>query len=201
MRLINKTSYDTAELRAILIAVHNEEAKHRGRLKTWNRLTVTIRRRSTYGMGDNSGFAYFHGRQACLTLPMEVCNVASLAAVWLHELQHLYGIRHPDMAPAIRHCLYADSVLSSWVKAALAAVDGRGAIQERQSEPQDPETAKASRALKLEAVVMRRYTRVLAAEARWAAKLKRAQTALQEYRTKRRYYESRFEKAAKLKEG
>lgn len=94
MKLRNATHYDTRALRRVLVAVHNDVATgSRGRLRTWRGLVVDVVHGRKHGY---TGHAYRHGKLARLRLDKARCSVAHLAALWHHELLHLYGIRHAD---------------------------------------------------------------------------------------------------------
>lgn len=222
MKLVNETQYDTAQLRAIIIAVHRLEATHRGRLPQWKsrevldrhfapvlvrkrrrELTIRVVRRKRYGIDDSSGHAYVRGYKSLLVLPFHVVDVGTVALLWLHELQHLYGLTHKEMSPSVRG-LWAPkhrAQLECYAEAARRAVDGATELMERPAAGPAllaPEERTARRRAALEKAVVTRYERVVEREREWAVRLKRAQTALVKLRTKRRYYERQFAtKAAK----
>lgn len=181
MKLINKTKYDTAQLRAVLVAVHREEAKRRGRLRTWDRLVVSVSRRSK---SHTSGHAFYHGRKSHLTLPAVTCTTAALTAIWLHELQHLYGIKHDDMSPAVRNLRETD--LSPWIEVATAAAE-TDLLQEK-PEAVVPPMSEIEKAARLED---RREKALASIEHRlilWDRKRARAERAIAKLKTQERYY-------------
>ncbi|UCC74352.1 MAG: hypothetical protein JSV86_07280, partial [Gemmatimonadota bacterium] len=93
MKLDNDTRYDSRVLRAIMHAVHaHEVGMGQGRLPTWPQLTVRVGYRRRQDDATYSGYAYYHGRFARLSVPRTgVLDVARFAAVFRHELWHLYG--------------------------------------------------------------------------------------------------------------
>jgi len=110
VRVLNKTDYPTRAIRSILCAVHSAEP--RGRLKQWHQLSVEI----VYARRTNwpyTGSAYINGTNAYLSVPRpgtEYANgvhtclaVVKLAALWRHEMWHLYGFEHCDYGPALRN--------------------------------------------------------------------------------------------------
>lgn len=118
MKIINQTDYPTPALRSIMVAVHNAEP--RGRLKTWARLTVTIRY-ARKGDRPYTGNARYNGLRCTLSVPRpattyapgvdvttlgdaSLCRVVRFAALWRHEMWHLYGIRHAAYTDAIMWC-------------------------------------------------------------------------------------------------
>ena len=105
MRLINQTPYPTRLLRSLICAVHTAEAKGgRGRrLPRWSRLTIKIAIRRA-GNRDYTGHAYLSGHYSHLSVPPGGLDVAAFAALWRHELWHLYGIRHGDFPESIMWC-------------------------------------------------------------------------------------------------
>lgn len=195
MKLVNKTRYDSAQLRAILVAVHTEEAKRRGRLKTWDCLTVTVgyskRRRRGEELihaGDTSGYAYYHGGKARVGLPPETCTTAALAAVWLHELQHLYGIRHSEMSPAVLWC--REDNLEPWIASAWSAAE-TGILQERPEPVRVPLTTE-EKAARLDLRREKKIATLAESITRWEQKKRRAERALAKLRKQHRYFEGKL---------
>ncbi len=157
MKLDNQTDYPTRVLRSIMCAVHSAEP--RGRLRTWDRLTVKV----VYSRGRHTGYAFYHGLSARLRVPKDGMNVAKFAALWRHELWHLYGIPHADYPPNVMHCKVA----------CVDHVDlGRfGGLLDAVPPPPPPKPTK----LELQEL---KVARLLARRAGWATKAKRADRAL-----------------------
>lgn len=96
MRLRNDTLYPSAALRRILAAVHARESTRRGwrRLPQWGAVDVRV---AYARRNDLGGWAYVGGNAAHVFVPRGVLPVSRFAALWRHELWHLYGFRHGDM--------------------------------------------------------------------------------------------------------
>ncbi len=171
MKVTNTTRYPTALLRTIICRAHAENAKSRGRLRTWGRVEIKIRRslRGSY----TSGHAYLNGTYAVLTLPAPTCTAAQLYRLAWHELQHLYGYRHSNMG------LYYPPDEETQRECA-------GLPERMTEEPRKPK-AKPDRQ-------QTAYTRTLAAIKRWETKAKRAETALKKLRRRQAYYEKTMKK-------
>jgi len=100
MKVRNSTGYDTRTLRSVLIAVHNAEP--RGKLKTWKHLIVNIVH-TRAGNRPYTGHAYYHGHYCHLSVPRGELSIPQFAALWRHEMWHLYGIKHCDYPPLLKH--------------------------------------------------------------------------------------------------
>lgn len=183
MKLINKTRYDSKQLRAVLIAVHNEEAKRRGRLPQWNRVTVKVSRRLT--RSNTSGHTFLRGIRVHLTIPAGTCTTAALTAVWLHELQHLYGLDHGDLSPSVMWCREAG--LEPWIAAAFSAAE-TGMLQEA-PEPVPVPLTEDEKASRLDARRQEKLVRLEERMRSWESKKTRAERALAKLRKQYRYYE------------
>lgn len=168
MKLINETKYDTRTLRSLVCAIHTFEANGgRGhRLRSWKRLTIRI----AYAKKGNrrfTGHAYYHGGYSHLSVPRGTVSVQHLAALWRHELWHLYGIRH---------CDYPESILYCRVSAWTAQWEERfgATLSEVADEVVTTDDRKDARVADVE-------KKLLAAESRlkrWEAKSKRATTGI-----------------------
>ena len=104
MKIENETDYQTLGIRKCLTAVHNHLARSEGRLRQWRGVTFTVVHTRTRGC---NGYAYVGGYDSRLRLPPPKesdrfgsvgCRVRSLIRVAWHELLHLYGYEHADMA-------------------------------------------------------------------------------------------------------
>lgn len=165
MKVVNDTRFDTRELRRILCAVHRDESRKRGKMHRWRDLAVTV----SYAKRGNRGYtghAYFSGWRAHLSIPRGTANRAEVAALWHHELLHLYGLRHRDFSPAALRCDTAPFV---------AAFPGD--LVEAEKAPKSKEDPRAKR---IAALVERRR--------RWETKAKRAATALKKIDASLRRY-------------
>lgn len=101
MRIVNKTHWQTAPIRAIVSHVAAVELAAEAR----KRLVVTIkyRRRSRSGGALCLGHAYsgrkglWVGRDMTITVPSLEVDPVSLAKVAAHEMAHLRGLGHAEM--------------------------------------------------------------------------------------------------------
>jgi len=169
VRLDNRTHYDTAALRSLLCAVHTGEAGHRGRLRTWDTLVVRIRYRRQ-GNRKYTGHAFLNGRKSVLSVPRGQLDILEFAALWRHELWHLYGLRHRDYTPTVLYCK-PESVVGMVEPGTLVEV----APTKKVVSPDDERTAR------VKSLVDRLK--------RWESKRKRAETAITKIRRSLRYYE------------
>lgn len=179
MKLVNETRYPTREIRKIITAVHAEEAKIRGKLRTWDSLRVTVkysRRRRYWGCASYSGYTMM------LTLPGGGARVDELVALVQHELWHNYGIRHGDYPSTVRSC----DTRTPFVQRCLARLGFERIEEKPVGGPRL--TTDERRAAKLASIEDRIK--------RWESKRKRAENALRKLRKQRTYYEKALASAA-----
>ncbi len=168
MKLVNETRYDTRVLRALLTQVHNREAKIRGRLRTWAHvLTIRIvyERRGFY-----TGRASYDGSRCLLRIPRGSFEAVSFAAIWRHELWHLYGIGHRDYTEAAMAC--ATSWVEGWVEPATFSEIVKTTVKPSLDERRAAKTISLAERL-----------------ARWESKKRRAERAIAKIQKSLRYYE------------
>jgi hypothetical protein len=198
MKLINKTKYDTRTVRSILAAVHvagaavrvgNRNARHDGKLRTWKSLTITLTYNSTHWGRQYSGYAYFHGHESTLRVPKGKLDVEKFAALWQHELAHLYGIRHKDMGPAIMRCKTGE-----WTKPFVARFGQHLEEEGLHEAPKAPEVEATERKSAKLDELQKKLARIDAREKAWATKAKRAANALKKVAKERKALKRRLAK-------
>lgn len=189
LSLKNGTSYPDVELKAVLQQVLEHHERWHGRRRVVRPPGVGERWRSlvvvhvVYAKGSRSehrhvhaergvcssysGSAHLFGLKATLRVPRETCDAQSLAALWLHELWHLYGVNHRDFTQAVMHCEIAT---------VAPYVDSRAFDEVAPAPPPrvSADVLVARRAERREKAV----ARLLKRRAAWARKLSRAETAL-----------------------
>ncbi|GAI77191.1 unnamed protein product, partial [marine sediment metagenome] len=109
MKIINKTNWDTLDLKRVLTRALDEDDKVEGRYKYRNYLEVTI----SYSKGypswvikhyqkqnkevpireRYSGSAWVDGTNMGLRVPREKFTVRRFVKVFIHEMSHIRGIR------------------------------------------------------------------------------------------------------------
>jgi hypothetical protein len=161
MRVRNETTYDTRKLRSVILAVYREEARKRGELRAWPGVRIAIGY-SKQGNQPYSGHAHLGGYLAHLSVPRDQIWVTSFAALWRHELWHLYGIRHADYPPTVKWC-HPEPMNYIAREVGFTRIAPTAKIAARP----DPIKATAQKRAAAEARAKR-----------WATKLKRAQTGL-----------------------
>ena len=162
MKIDNQTRYSTRKLRTILCAVHRTMFP---RHHHWQRVRVTIAY-SRKGDGLYSGHAWCPGTRSHLSVPCGELDVASLVAVWRHELLHLLGVTHGDMN---------DSQLWSrtecdFVRGVMAGLGFERLGEEPRAATPPKPTLEEKRASEVERLLSRRTA--------WIVKARRAATAL-----------------------
>lgn len=181
MRLVNKTQYDTRELRGLACLAYRTLAKVEGAAAWWPRLRITVQYGRSWGV---RGYAYLHGGPVTITLPRAGKPLQSWTVqpdgtrtqhrepppsrkdvlwVLMHELMHCWGYQHNQ---------FGEPVLpTTWPKAgaALTVVPAR-------SKPAVDHVGK-------------RAERAQALLDRWQRRLALAKTKVQVYTRKVTYYE------------
>ena len=109
MRIINKTHWNTSDLKRVLVKALNEDDRIEGRYKHRSYLRITI----VYSKGwpswvikhfkkQNkeilireiySGIAWVNGTGMRLRVPREKFNVERFVRIFIHEMSHIRGIR------------------------------------------------------------------------------------------------------------
>jgi hypothetical protein len=196
MKLTNETKYDTRILRSIMCAVHADGAAVRigtrnarrkdGRLRTWRALEVKV----VYARSRRySGYAYYHGMYSLLRVPRGHLSPEHFAALWRHELAHLYGISHQEMGREIYRCH-----LGEWSRPYAERFGPTIEEKGLHEAPKAPEVeATERREAKLQEL-RAKLARVEAREKAWATKAKRAATGLRTAAKDRRALERKLAK-------
>lgn len=169
MRILNKTDWNTSDLRrvfALVLKRWNQIDDRKVNTKRLKNITVVNSRWRTY----ISGHAYLNSGTMRLRLPKEAIDVKQLAFLFEHELAHCAGYEHARMGP-----------LNSWKLVGSGRYDYVAGILVRKKEP------KAAKPRPDVQIV--RYQSALKTLARWQTKAKRASTGIKTYRAKVRYYE------------
>ena len=191
MKIANRTRYDSAALRRLVVETHRRLAKTEGPHPRWDRLTAEFRTGRYSGRGRIGG-AWILVRLPAITrravriakalratgniVPLPALPDAAYTARTIeHELLHNYGyVDERRMRRADRHALKAGWF--DWAREMFP--DGIPLAPKKVRPPRD--------------LVAERFARIVAAERRWKTKAKRAATALRRLATQRRYYERKM---------
>lgn len=92
MKIINKTQYDTKDLKKVFTETLKRNEKFEGKLYQKKRLVVIVK--SNRGHKYVTGRAPYNGYCINLFLPKENLPLEELAAVFDHEVYHLRGYHH-----------------------------------------------------------------------------------------------------------
>lgn len=175
MRLDNQTEYDGRAIRKIITAAHNYLADAEGRLPQWKRVRVRVVYTRTR---TASGHATYNGTRMRLRFrrpekkPVNAGQVARLA--W-HELQHLHGYRHGQMARMYPGWDEVDQMVEAAGFDRHDPIPLKPSAQEDPEPDQDPEEAKRQ-------MYRQELARALEKRKEWTAKAKRAKTYLAKWR-------------------
>lgn len=176
MRVINKTHFDTAVLREVLVAVHGHMRRTRKPLACWKTLVVTVVH--TRQQDSNTGYAYYHRGPVRLRI-VKNCTRFALAELALHEFLHVAGYKHGTAG--LHYCDSAAQTkeVGGWQDPKLSCEFlPRKEPTVRQPSPEDRAAAKL-RALRER-------------EAAWLAKKRRAERALAKIKKSAKYYETKM---------
>lgn len=183
MKVINKTKWSTAHLRAIAVRIARVE------LEPEKRKRVILTFSATRGAQHYcSGYAYIHGRHARVNLPTKVDVLSDevrldLAQVIAHEFAHLRGISNErSMRRSLKYGRPRTPELRARQREMYAWILDM---------PIEPATPRVRTKPAPAAVIEAKLAAIDAKLKSWAAKRKRAETALKKYRRQRKYYERR----------
>jgi len=188
--IINKTNWDTLDLKKVLIKALNEDDKVEGGYKYRNCLEVTI----SYSKGHPSwvishykrekkelrprevysGNAWVNGTGMRLRVPREKFDVKRFARLFIHEMSHIRGIRSHRAIGTVK-----DEDLK-WTK------DYSVRQKEVKVKPKSD-------------LQVRRYEHVLEMLKAKKSQLKRLQNQIKKWNQKRKYYESVLVASGKIK--
>jgi len=181
MKIINKTNWDTLDLKKVLTKALDEDDKVEGRYEYRSYLEVTI----SYSKGypswvirhyqkENreipirerySGSAWVNGTRMTLRVPREKFDVKRFARIFIHEMSHIRGIRSHRVIGVVK-----DEDLK-WTK------DYSVRQEETKVKPKTD-------------LQVRRYEHVLEMLKAKKSQLKRLQNQIKKWNQKRKYYES-----------
>ena len=195
MKVINKTEWQTRDLKRILVATLNRNSRVEGQLTSWEKKNLQVEivygRRNYY-----SGNAYYNGSYMRLRIPRTKLKVtqrkptvkveritapvakSTLVELFIHELEHIRGYHHKSM--------------SKWRTRRYDWVEDDRLYPMREKSPEKPKP-KAD-------VQLRRYANVLRKVVEKERALSRLQKLLKKWRQKQRYYEKTLVAAGKLPE-
>lgn len=110
MQIINKTHWDTSDLKRVFKLSLNADNQIEGRFNKHLTITVNYRRlrqiiknqiRFGYWTPEEiyyyKGFAYYNSGLMRISLPKENINPEIVAQIFIHELEHCRGFRHDKM--------------------------------------------------------------------------------------------------------
>jgi hypothetical protein len=166
LKIENATHFETRAIRALVAAVHTWAAKddHRAPLD-WLRVSVHYAR--TWGQAWG---CIGRGRMWLYIRKQDSVSVASLAQTIRHELMHNFGYGHSQF--------YEREVPPEVYAGVLAKWGERLPVRAAVVKPKPPRAE-------------RNYQRAVAAERRWATRLKRATTMYRKAKARLRGYERR----------
>lgn len=191
MKVINKTHWDTLDLKKVLIRALDEDDKVEGKYEYRSYLEVTI----SYSKGypswvvkryqeqnkelpirkRYSGNAWVNGTRMTLRVPREEFNVEHFVEVFIHEMSHIRGIRSHRAIGTVE-----DEDLK-WTK--------NYSVRQKEAK------VKPKPDLQL-----RRYEHVLEMLKAKKSQLKRLQNQIKKWNQKRKYYESVLVASRKIEE-
>lgn len=192
MKVINKTHWNTSDLKRVLVKALNEDDKIEGRYKHRSYLRITI----VYSKGwpswvikhyqkQNkelpirkvySGSAWVNGTVMGLRVPREKFNVEHFVEVFIHEMSHIRGIRSHR---------------------AIGTVEDEDLVWTRDYSVRQKEIKVKPKP----DLQMRRYEHVLKMLKDKKSQLRRLQNQIKKWNAKRRYYERSLTAAGKIKGG
>jgi predicted SprT family Zn-dependent metalloprotease len=179
MKITNTTKWQTTQIRAIVSAVMKRSPDHIKRKLIVDQYRKKLHVKVVYNrqvdQGSCSGHAWFHSWSLTLKLPSQVVDRVDMAMVIAHELAHTLGYKHQDMTGV---ALWNRT--GNWRELYCWA-------DELPLEKMAPKRKPKGTDLQLI-----RYQRLLASQARWETKAKRAKTALTKLHKQRRYYEKQL---------
>ena len=191
MKIINKTSWDTLDLKKVLTKALDEDDKVERRYKYRSCLEVTI----SYSKGHPSwvvksykergkelpprelysGCAWIRGSEMRLRVPREKLDVKRFVRLFIHEMSHIRGIRSHRAIGTVK-----DEDLG-WTKDYLVSQ------KETKVKPKPD-------------LQVKRYEHVLEMLKAKKSQLKRLQNQIKKWNQKRKYYESVLVASGKIKE-
>jgi len=191
MKIINKTNWNTNDLKKIIIKALNEDDKVEGKFTRRNKLEITIKHSKGYPswVVDSykrngkelaprqrySGCAYLNGNRMRLCVPREAFIVSQFVRLFTHEMSHIRGIRSHRLIGDV------DSKDLEWTRNYSVGLE------------------KTNVKPKVD-LQIKRYEHVLAALEIKKTQLKRLQNQIKKWTQKKNYYENVLSANGKLKE-
>ena len=168
MKIINKTKWNTMDLRKIFCKCLKEDEKTEGKLYQKNRLTIHVH----YAKQNRgcSGHATYNGIWIQINIPKNMGEklVENVCYVFLHELQHTRGYHHGR---------FSEVVLRDIAK---AIAPNYNLTQKTEMKKEKPDIQRI------------RYDRAIANLKRAETRFKRAKTIYKKWTQKVKYYEKVF---------
>lgn len=168
MKLDNKTSWSTRDLKKVLTEALKRDEKVEGKLSQRQRLIVNITAAKKWCY---SGRAYLNGTWMTLKISGKVLDLHYLVTLFVHELQHIRGYRHKKMSKP------------NW--------------GEKHSWTHSFSVGYKQNKLKAD-LQLKRYNNVLSKISEKTKAIKRLQDSLKKWRQKQRYYERTLVAAGKV---
>lgn len=178
MRIVNKTKWNTKQLRTIFTKCLQEIRKTED-IKWWRKLTVHVVWHRSWWVG---GYAYYNSTLLIMKMPRKSFTepvrdgldfTQAVADTFIHEFGHCFGIKHGPSRKTIEH-VYRD-----WIKATFS------------NETYPLSLDKAEKVMK-ENVIVKRYNQAMANCTRAATRVKRAKTIFEKWTRKVKYYETKM---------
>ena len=93
MKIINCTRYDSHLIRHVFHTVHARTAKVRGRYPQWHKVETKV----VYSRSYYTGCAWIETNSITIRVPKLRISLRWTAALFEHELLHLYGCEHSEI--------------------------------------------------------------------------------------------------------
>lgn len=96
MKIIKNTSaFDSTKLRSLFSFIHNQIAKHEGKLSYWKSLNIQIQSKTTSTYSGQAYLGKYHVKKWDMFLSIaDTIDLYNLSQLFAHELMHNYGYRH-----------------------------------------------------------------------------------------------------------
>ena len=191
MKIINKTDWETEDLKKILTRALNEDDKIEGKYRYRSQLKVEI----VYSKGPRrwvveyykkhdldlperkwySGYAYYNGNLMRLRVPKKEISKVLLSKIFIHEMGHIRGFRHSGMGRWL-------DIETSWID------DDKYQIKKKEIREKPKEDLR-----------LKRYKHVIEMINQKEKLLKRLRNQIKKWNAKKRYYEKVLIATAKIK--
>jgi hypothetical protein len=185
MKIINRTKYDTNDLRKISnLCMSKFRADEKGNSLLKSNYKVVFETHKASG-GWVGGCAYYNSSWFTIKLPLEYKRThltfeQSIADVWFHEIGHCLGVRHNKRHSSI------EEPYQEWIKKTITS---DYAVKEKVKLKRDKGD-----------IIVKRFNAVVKNLEVAKTRFKRAKTLLRKWESKLKYYQSSQLLAAKLKD-